>query len=154
MVLHCGKRFDIPHTLLLMYCFYVYWTISTGAPRKTDWVLEQWQEIKSKSRSDFRTLLTSIPRLINKSIKIVKLNLIVLYYNVALEYKFSYGRKGNNNFLWRPSMDFLPLWPLTFQQTTWSQTGRLKRNIPWLLISFSGMQMLCILKLVTKTELV
>ena len=116
MVLHCGKRFDIPHTLLLMYCFYVYWTISTGAPRKTDWVLEQWQEIKSKSRSDFRTLLTSIPRLINKSIKIVKLNLIVLYYNVVIRIQIFLRQKRKQQFPFKAKHGFSP--PLTLNFST------------------------------------
>ena len=79
-----GKRLDISHTLLLTSCLYVSWTILTGLPRKTEWVLEQWQEIKSRGRFYLRTLLTSIPRLINKSIKIVKLNLTVLYYSYSI----------------------------------------------------------------------
>ncbi|CAH3183147.1 unnamed protein product, partial [Porites lobata] len=58
---------------------------------KTEWVLEQWQEIKSRGRFYLQTLLTSIPRLINKSIKIVKLNLTVLYYTYYKR-KRLYGR--------------------------------------------------------------
>ena len=121
MVLHCGKRFDIPHTLLPS-CFYIYWTILTGLPRKTDWVLEQWQEIKSKSRSDFRTLLTSIPRLINKSIKIVKLNLIVLYYNVVIRIQIFLRQKRKQQFPFKAKHGFSPHLNLNFS------TNNLKSN--------------------------
>ena len=110
MVLY-WKRFDVSHTLLLMSCFYVSGTILTGLPRKTDWVLEQWQEIKSRSRFDIPTLLPSISHLINKSIKIVKLNLTLLYYSVVIRIQIFLPQKRKQQFFLRPGMDFLPSHP-------------------------------------------
>ena len=115
-----GKRLDISHTLLLMSCFYVSWTILTGLPRKTEWVLEQWQEIKSRGRFYLRTLLTSIPRLINKSIKIVKLNLTVLYYSVVIRIQIFLPQKRKQQFPFKAKHGFSPPLTLNFL-TKWQE---------------------------------
>ena len=111
-----GKRFDVSHTLLLMSCFYVYWTILTGLTRRTEWVLEQCQEIKSRSRFYLRTLLTSIPRLINKSIKIVKLNLTVLHYSVVIRIQIFLPQKRKQQFPFKAKHGFSS--PLTLNFLT------------------------------------
>ena len=127
-----GKRFDISHTLLLISCFYVYWTILTGLPRKTYWVLEQWQEIKSRSRFYLRTLLTSIPRLINKSIKIVKLNLTVLYYSVVIRIQIFLPQKRKQQFPFKAKHGFSP--PLTLNFSTNNKKSNRKTQAKYPLV--------------------
>lgn len=128
-----GKRFDIFPTLLLMSCFYVYWAILTGLPRKTDWVLQQWQEIKSRSRFDFRTLLTSIPRLINKSIKIVKLNLTVLYYSVVIRIQILLPQKKKTT-IFKAKHGFSP--PLTLNFSTNNKKSNRKTRAKYPLVIY------------------
>ena len=127
-----GKRFDISHTLLLMSCLYVSWTILTGLPRKTEWVLEQWQEIKSRGRFYLRTLLTSIPRLINKSIKIVKLNLTVLYYSVVIRIQIFLPQKRKQQFRFRAKHGFSP--PLTLNFSTNNKKSNRKTQAKYPLV--------------------
>ena len=85
-------------------------------PRKTEWVLEQCQEIKSRSLFDFRTLLTSIPLLINKSIKIVKLNLTVLHYSVVIRIQIFLPQKRKQQFPFKAKHGFSS--PLTLNFST------------------------------------
>ena len=127
-----GKRFDVSHTLLLMSCFYVYWTILTGLTRRTEWVLEQCQEIKSRSRFYLRTLLTSIPRLINKSIKIVKLNLTVLYYSVVIRIQIFLPQKRKQQFPFKAKHGFSS--PLTLNFSTNNKKSNRKTQAKYPLV--------------------
>ena len=127
-----GNVLTFPKNLLLMSCFYVSWTILTGLPRKTDWVLEQWQEIKSRSLFDFRTLLTSIPRLINKSIKIVKLNLTVLYYSVVIRIQIFLPQKRKQQFPFKAKHGFSC--PLTLNFSTNNKKSNRKTQAKYPLV--------------------
>ena len=101
-------------------------------PRKTEWVLEQWQEIKSRGRFYLRTLLTSIPRLINKSIKIVKLNLTVLYYSVVIRIQIFLPQKRKQQFRFRAKHGFSP--PLTLNFSTNNKKSNRKTQAKYPLV--------------------
>ena len=101
-------------------------------PRKTEWVLEQCQEIKSRSLFDFRTLLTSIPRLINKSIKIVKLNLTVLYYSVVIRIQIFLPQKRKQQFPFKAKHGFSH--PLTLNFSTNNKKSNRKTQAKYPLV--------------------
>ena len=101
-------------------------------PRKTEWVLEQWQEIKSRGRFYLQTLLTSIPRLINKSIKIVKLNLTVLYYSVVIRIQIFLPQKRKQQFPFKAKHGFSP--PLTLNFSTNNKKSNRKTQAKYPLV--------------------